>query len=156
LLVQTQGEQRVRGGAAGADGGRDELRVVREQPCYAAVRATDPLAARSAVSRADFRRDASIRLPPGLDAGWSRHWQPVASAAGPAVRSVDECLHAVLWEAAQALVPEQVAVGHRVPGISYVPVRDVPDARLVLASRRAARSAVVTAYLDAFCAQFAG
>lgn len=132
-----------------------DIRTVREQPCYAAVRATDPLAARAAVSRADFRRDASVRLPPGRDAGWTRHWQPVASAAGPTVRSVDECLHAILWEAAQALVPEQVAAGHRVPGISYVPVCDVTDARMVLASRRAARSTMVSAYLDAFCAEFA-
>jgi DNA-binding transcriptional LysR family regulator len=131
-----------------------DIRAVREQRCYAAVRASDPLASRSVMSRADFRRDASIRFPPGRDAAWTRHWQPVASAAGPVVRSVDECLHAVLWEGAQALVPEQVA-GHNVPGISYVPVRDVPDARLVLASRRAARSAVVTAYVDAFCAEFA-
>lgn len=131
-----------------------DIRTVREQPCYAAVRATDPLAARASVSRADFRHDAPIRFPPGRDVGWTRHWQPVAAAAGPVVRSVDECLHAILWESAQALVPAQVATGHPVPGISYVPVRDVPDARMVLASRRAARSAMVTAYLDAFCAEF--
>jgi DNA-binding transcriptional LysR family regulator len=128
-----------------------DIRTVREQPCYAAVRATDPLAARAAMSRADFRREASIRFPPGLDAGWARHWQPAASAAGPVVRSVDECLHAILWEGAQALVPEQVAASHRIAGISYVPVSDMPSAQLVLASRRAARSAVVTAYIDAIC-----
>jgi DNA-binding transcriptional LysR family regulator len=133
-----------------------DIRTVREQRCYAAVRATDPLAGFASVSRADFSRDASIRFPPGRDAAWIRHWQPVASAAGPVVRSVDECLHAIVWEGAQALVPEQVAVGHRVPGVSYVPVCDVPSAQMVLASRRAARSAMVTAYVDAFCAEFAG
>jgi DNA-binding transcriptional LysR family regulator len=132
-----------------------DICAVRSQPCYAAVRSTDPLASTGSVSRADFRREASIRLPPGSDAGWRLHWQPVAAAAGPVVRSVDECLHAVVWEGAQALVPGQVAAGHRVPGIAYVPVRDVPSAELVLVSRRAGRSAMVTAYVDAFRAEYA-
>jgi DNA-binding transcriptional LysR family regulator len=135
-------------GQAGLD-----LRTVREEQCFAALRATDPLAARTVLSRADFRQEASIRLPSGPDAAWTGYWQPAAAAAGPLVRSVDECLHAVLWEGAQALVPEQVATGHPVPGITYVPA-DLPPAQLVLASRRGPPSGTVSAYLDAFCAAF--
>jgi DNA-binding transcriptional LysR family regulator len=130
------------------------IRPVRAQRCYAAVRATDPLAFRTTVSRADFRPEAAVRFPAARDAAWARYWQPVASAGGPVVRTVDECLHAILWESAQALVPEQVTTGHRVPGITFLPVTDVPPAYIVLASRGPDRSAMVTAYNDAFCAVF--
>lgn len=130
------------------------IRRVRTQRCYAAVRATDPLASRTTVSRADFRPEAAIRFPAVQDTVWTSYWQPAASAEGPLVHSVEECLHAILWQGAQALVPEQVTTGHRVPGITYVPVTDVPPAQVVLAARRAGHSAVVTAYEDAFCAVF--
>jgi DNA-binding transcriptional LysR family regulator len=130
------------------------IRPVRAQRCYAAVRATDPLASRTTVSRADFRREAAVRFPVTRDAVWARYWQPVTSAAGPVVRSVDECLHAIVWEGAQALVPEQVTTSHRVPGVTYLPVTDAPPAYIVLASRGADRSATVTSYNDAFCAVF--
>lgn len=65
-----------------------DIRTVREQRCYAAVRATDPLAAMATVSRAVFRREASIRFPPGRDAAWIRHWQPVASATASPVSAM--------------------------------------------------------------------
>lgn len=70
------------------------------------------------------------------------------------MRSVDECLHAILWQGAQALVPEQVTTGHHVPGITYLPVTDMPPAHVVLATRCGDRTAAVTAYSDAFCAVF--
>jgi DNA-binding transcriptional LysR family regulator len=129
-----------------------DVRTVREERCFAALRAADP--APATLSRADYRRETSIRLPAGADEQWRQFWQPAESAAGPLVHSLDECLHAVLWEGAQALVPEQVANGHRIPGISYRPISDQPPARLVLASRRAARSGAINAYIEAFCASF--
>ncbi|WP_280722232.1 hypothetical protein [Kitasatospora sp. MAA4] len=41
---------------------------------------------------------------------------------------------------------------HRVEGILYRPVDDLPPSRLVLAWRRADRSPLIPAYTAAFCA----
>ncbi|MEU1376567.1 LysR family transcriptional regulator [Streptomyces triculaminicus] len=127
-------------------------RTVRQDRCYAAVPSAGPLAAAPTLSRADLRGHLSIRLADDTDPLFRAHWQPDASSEGPVVRSLDECLHAVLWRKAVALVPEQVVRGHRIDGITYVPVSDLPPVDLVLAWRRSDRNPLVAHYVEAFCA----
>ncbi|GHG72620.1 LysR family transcriptional regulator [Streptomyces griseocarneus] len=130
-------------------------RTVRQDRCYAAVPASSPLADAAVLSRADLRGHLSVRLADGTDPLFRAHWQPGTSLEGPVVRSMDECLHAVLWRKAVALVPEQVVRGHPVEGIAYVPVGDLPPADLVVAWRRSDRNPLVAHYVDAFCAAVA-
>lgn len=125
--------------------------VRRHGPCYAALPASDPLSRARVVSRQDLRGRVSIRLPADADPAFRAHWQPAASPDGPLVKSLDECLHAVLWQRAVAFVPEQVVRGHPVEGIAYVPVGDLPPAGPVLAWRRSERNPLVAAYVEAMC-----
>ncbi|MEU0053330.1 LysR family transcriptional regulator [Streptomyces sp. NPDC006309] len=128
------------------------VRAIQEDRCFAAVAADSPFAGRSSLTRGDIDHSSSIRLPAGVDASWRAHWQPSASGGGPEVRSLDECLHAVLWQRSIALVPESALRRHAVEGIAFRPVADLPPTRLVLAWRRDDRSPLVTAYVDAFSA----
>ncbi|MFF9090900.1 LysR family transcriptional regulator [Streptomyces sp. NPDC014991] len=124
--------------------------AVQEDRCFAAVAADSPLARKSSLTRDDIDHSSSVRLPAGVDAIWRAHWQPSASGGGPEVHSLDECLHAVLWQHAIALVPESALRRHAVEGIAYRLVADLPPTQLVLAWRRDDRSPLVTAYVEAF------
>ncbi|WP_163010840.1 LysR family transcriptional regulator [Streptomyces dangxiongensis] len=126
------------------------VRAIQEDRCFAAVSADSPLAGRRALTRGDIDHSDSIRLPAGVDAIWRAHWQPSLSGGGPEVHSLDECLHAVLWQHSIALVPESALRRHAVEGIAYRLVADLPPTRLVLAWRRDDRSPLVTAYVEAF------
>ncbi|MFB0621189.1 LysR family transcriptional regulator [Streptomyces sp. AGS-58] len=128
------------------------VRAIQEDRCFAAVAADSPLARKSSLTRGDIDHSSSVRLPAGVDAIWRAHWQPSASGGGPEVRSLDECLHAVLWQRSIALVPESALRRHAVEGIAFRPVADLPPTQLVLAWRRDDRSPLVTAYVDAFSA----
>ncbi|MET9964225.1 LysR family transcriptional regulator [Streptomyces sp. NPDC006326] len=127
------------------------VRTVRHDPCYAALPASDPLAGVPHVRRADLAGRVCVRLPVGTDPVFRAHWEPHGAPDGPLVSSLDECLHAVLWQRAAAFVPEQAVRGHRLPGIAYVPVADLPPAALVLAWRRGDRNPLVADYVRAVC-----
>jgi DNA-binding transcriptional LysR family regulator len=126
--------------------------VIREQGCSAAVPASGPLAAAESLRRGDLEGHLAIQFPDGTDPEWRAHWQPGHREDGPVVRCIDECLHAVLWQRAVAIVPAQVRDRHEVEGIAYVPLTDCAPSRLVLAWRRADRSPLVAAYREAFLA----
>jgi len=126
------------------------VRTLREDRCFAALPASDPLADRSSLVRADLYGRVAVCLPEGTDAVFRGHWEPYPSAEGPRVHSLDECLHAILWQRAVALMPEQAVRSHPVEGVTCIPVVDVPPTRLVLAWRRADRNPLVAAYVDAF------
>jgi DNA-binding transcriptional LysR family regulator len=127
-------------------------RTVREDRCFAAVHADDPLARRRSLTRRDLEGHTCVRLPQSADPLWRDFWQPTGTAAGPTVQSLDECLHSVLWQHSVALVPGQAVARHRVEGIVYRAVTDVPPSRLLLTWRRDDRSPLIDAYADAFCA----
>ncbi|MFJ7150127.1 LysR family transcriptional regulator [Streptomyces sp. NPDC100445] len=126
------------------------VRALQEEGCFAAVASDSPLAQQTSLTRHDIDRPGSVQLPAGADALWRAHWQPSATGDGPEVRSLGECLHAVLWQGSIALVPGSVARRHTVEGIAYRPVVDLPPTRLVLAWRREDRSPLVAAYVEAF------
>jgi DNA-binding transcriptional LysR family regulator len=127
-------------------------RTLRTDRCYVAVADADPLAASDPPTRAELRGRPAVRLPTGADSAWRAYWQVDADGPGPVVRSLDECLHAVLWQRSLALVPALAVRRHAVEGIAYRPVRDIAPSRLVLAWRRGERSPLVAAYVAAFAA----
>lgn len=131
------------------------VRAVSEERLFAAVAASHGLASKPTLTADDIRGCASVRFPDHTDSLWCSFWQPNDAGDGPLVRSLDECLHAVLWQHAVALVPERVVRNHRVEGIRYLPIEDAPVASLVLAWRRRDRSKAVATYVAALSSELA-
>ncbi len=110
--------------------------VLRSDPVGAVLRADDPLADRSTLHLADLAGRRWFRFPDGTDAAWSAFWHagPDGGPGRPLVRTVQECLHAVLWNDSVGLGP----MGHDPPArLTMVPVLDQPPSDLVVARRSA-------------------
>ncbi|MEU9162795.1 LysR substrate-binding domain-containing protein [Streptomyces sp. NPDC048424] len=122
-----------------------------EEPVVAAVPAADPLAGRERVRVAELAGRPRFRLPPDTDARWRAYWFAAAEddAHGPVVATVEECLHAVLWEGAVGLLPAGAALRHARPGIAFVPVAGHPPSRVVTARRAAVPDPSADALADA-------
>ncbi|MFI1972163.1 LysR family transcriptional regulator [Streptomyces cinnamoneus] len=126
------------------------VRPLGEEPVVAAVPADDPLAGHPSLRVADLAGRPRFRLPPGTDTRWRAYWLAAGEdAPGPVVTSVDECLHAVLWEGAVGLLPAGAAQRHARPGIAFVPVDGHPPSRVVVARRAALTDPLVDALANA-------
>jgi DNA-binding transcriptional LysR family regulator len=128
-------------------------RVVRSEPVGAVLRADDPLAARGVLRLADLEDRTWFRFPEGTDPVWGAYWNGRALGEplrdGPVVRTVHECIRAVLWNGTVGLAPithEPGRAGERpaeagliaVPwpeGLTLVPLADMAPSRLVVAWR---------------------
>jgi DNA-binding transcriptional LysR family regulator len=106
------------------------------EPLVAALSAGDPLTRRPGVRLAELAARPWIQLPESSDPAWRRFWlgaPPLPAPAGPVVRTVPECLHAIVWQRAVGLLPRGVEQTHRADGIRFVPVIDHPLSQAVLA-----------------------
>jgi DNA-binding transcriptional LysR family regulator len=113
------------------------IRTLRSDPVGVVLRDDDPLARRDSVHLRELTGRRWFRLPEGTDARWSDYWRGNAATGeqrdGPVVRTVHECLQAVLWNGTIGLAP----LTHTLPdGLVTVPVADMPPSRLVVAWRR--------------------
>lgn len=110
------------------------------------VRDTDPLAARERVRMDDLVDRRWFCLPDTSDPLWRSFWtgghEPADSTV---VRTVRECIQAVLWTNAIGLAPLTIS---RAPGIAVVPVDGVPPSSLVVAWRRRDRNPLVHGFVD--------
>jgi len=106
-------------------------RVLRTDPVGVVLRGDDPLAGRDAV-RADELADRPwFRLPEGSDQVWRAYWN--GPCDGPEVRTVHECLQAVLWNGTVGMT----TLDHVLPyGLVAVPLLDKPPSQLVVAWNR--------------------
>jgi DNA-binding transcriptional LysR family regulator len=128
------------------------LQVLRSVPVGVVVRDDDPLARRRSVPAADLAGRRWVRLPDGTDPGWTAYWTGGATdAAAPVLRTVQECLQAVLWNGTTALAP----VDQPLPaGLVVVPLADRPPSDLVVAWPQAGRSPLVRGFLQVARAGF--
>jgi DNA-binding transcriptional LysR family regulator len=124
-------------------------RILRTDSLVAAIPADDSLARRPLVTRRELASRRSVRFPSSADRMWREFWQVGGGSDGPVVQSVDECLHAVVWQGAVALTPRGVAAAHPTDGIRFVPLDGVERADLVLARRAGGRNPVLDAYASA-------
>lgn len=106
--------------------------VLHTEPVGLVVRDDDPLASRASVRLAELPERRWVRLPADTDPVWTAFWAGDRSAddQGTPMRTVQECLQAVLWDGVSALAPlDQLMPA----GLVTVPVADRAPSRLVLA-----------------------
>lgn len=124
-------------------------RVLRSDPVGVVLRADDPLAGRDSVQLCDLADRRWFRLPEGTDPVWRAYWNGSAPGGalrdGPVIRTVHECLQAVLWNATIGLAP----LGDALPeGLVCVPLADLPPSRLVVAWNTNEPNPLVRSFVD--------
>ncbi|SEF23673.1 DNA-binding transcriptional regulator, LysR family [Amycolatopsis pretoriensis] len=120
--------------------------VLRSVPVGVVVRDDDPLARRPSVPARDLTGRRWVRLPDGTDPLWTAYWTGGAPGDGaPVLRTVQECLQAVLWNGTAALAP----VDQPLPaGLVVVPLADRPPSDLVVAWPKTARGPLVRGFVQ--------
>jgi DNA-binding transcriptional LysR family regulator len=111
------------------------MRVLRTDAIGVVLRADDPLAGSDSLSLADLADRPRFQLPEGTDPVWRAYWNgatPVGERhAGPVVRTVSECMQAVLWNGTVGIAP---LLTHALPdGLTWTPLTDMPPSPLVIA-----------------------
>ncbi|MET8999154.1 LysR substrate-binding domain-containing protein [Amycolatopsis sp. Hca4] len=107
------------------------VHVLRRVPVGVVLRDGDPLADRTTVSTGDLAGRRWVRLPDGTDPRWTAYWTAGPPGAdAPVLRTIQECLQAVLWNGIAALAPVDQPLP---PGLRVVPVSDRPESELVVA-----------------------
>ncbi|MEU8579344.1 LysR family transcriptional regulator [Streptomyces abikoensis] len=136
------------------------VRLLETEPLVAAVPADDPVARRPHLRVGDLLGRPWIRLPEDADAAWRRYWlgeadsgeaveRSAGTGSGPVVRTVSECLHAVVWQGAVGILPAGATHRHRTEGIAFVPLTDYPPSRVVLAWPSEVPDPAVLAFVEA-------
>ncbi|WP_040776438.1 LysR substrate-binding domain-containing protein [Nocardia pneumoniae] len=121
------------------------VRVLRSDPIGVVLRSDDPLAARASLRRAELADRRWFRLPEDVDSAWRAFWMPFGGTRedGPVVRTIHECVQAVLWNDTVGLT----SLGHSMPpGLTVVPVPDMPTSDLVIAWRTGDRNPLVRSF----------
>jgi DNA-binding transcriptional LysR family regulator len=120
--------------------------VLRSVPVGVVLRDDDPLAGRDSVSAADLAGRRWVRLPDG-DPVWTAYWTGgPPDDRSPAMRTIQECLQAALWNRISALAP----VDQPLPaGLTVVPYDGRPPSDLVVAWPRTGRSPLVRGFVRA-------
>jgi DNA-binding transcriptional LysR family regulator len=109
------------------------VRELRADPVGALLRADDPLARRESLKTADLTGRHWFRFPAGTDPLWQSYWNGGEPREGPVVRAVQECRQAVLWNGTVGMT----LLDHEPPpGLTVVPLTDMPPSRVVLAWNR--------------------
>jgi len=116
-------------------------RVLRSDPVGVVLRADDPLARRGSLQVRDLGERPWFQFPEGTDPLWRAYWNGAAPGGpvrdGPVVRTVGECVQAVLWNGTVGLAP-LTPLGHAwPPGLTVVPLADMAPSRLVVAWNKA-------------------
>jgi DNA-binding transcriptional LysR family regulator len=111
------------------------MRVLRTDAIGVVLRADDPLAGSDSLSLVDLADRPWFQLPEGTDPVWRAYWNgatPVGERhAGTVVRTVNECMQAVLWNGTVGIAP---LLTHALPdGLTWTPLTDMPPSPLVVA-----------------------
>jgi DNA-binding transcriptional LysR family regulator len=129
------------------DGTGISTRVLRCDPVGVVLRTDDPLARRATLRLSDLDDRPWCQLPDGTDRLWRAYWNGMPPDGrlreGPVVRTVHECLQAVLWNGTIGLTP----LTHAVPaGVTCVPLADMPPSQLVIAWNTTSGSPLVRSF----------
>jgi DNA-binding transcriptional LysR family regulator len=112
------------------------LHTLRTELVGAVLPADDPLAERDSLTTTELAGRHRVRLPDGTDERWRDYWTVPGARPDrntPPMRTIQECLQAVLWNGAVAMAP----LGQQLPAnLVVVPVVDRPPSELVVAWHR--------------------
>ncbi|GIJ43699.1 LysR family transcriptional regulator [Virgisporangium aliadipatigenens] len=122
--------------------------VLRCDPVGAVLRENDPLAGRDSIRLADLESRPWFQLPEGVDPAWRAYWNglrdPGARPAGMVVRTVSECVQAVVWNGVTGIAPRT----HPLPaGLCWVRLADMPPSPLVVAWATARRDPLIRSFV---------
>lgn len=124
------------------------MHVLRSVPVGVVMRNDDPFAGHASVSSTDLAGRRWVRLPEGADPVWTAYWTGSGdndNDASPVMRTIQECLQAVLWNGTSALAP----IDQPLPaGLVVVPLSDRPSSDLAVAWPRAACSPLVRGFIQ--------
>ena len=121
---------------------------LRRDPVGVVLRTTDPLASRNRVRLDELRDRRWFRVPDTVDPVWRDYWtggREPFDGTDTVVRTVRECIQAVLWSDSIGLAPLAITP---VPGIVVVPVDGVAPSPLVVAWRRRDHRSLVHGFVD--------
>ncbi|MEU0571721.1 LysR substrate-binding domain-containing protein [Nonomuraea sp. NPDC005983] len=125
------------------------MRMLRSDQVGVVLRTDDPLAGRGPLRLADLADRPWFQLPDGTDPIWRAYWNgatPVGERpAGLVVRTVNECLQAVLWNGTVGIAP----LTHALPdGLTLAPLTDMPPSPLVVAWATARESPLIHSFIQ--------
>ncbi|WP_369394237.1 LysR family transcriptional regulator [Streptomyces sp. CG1] len=132
------------------------IRVIRSEPVGAVLRADDPLADRDVLRIPDLDGRTWFGFPDGTDPFWRAYWSGTEPGGplrdGPVVRTVHECIRAVLWNGTVGLAP----LGHELapPGVepaealTVVRLADMPPSRLIVAWRAGDTNPLLRSFVE--------
>ncbi|MGH3586547.1 MAG: LysR family transcriptional regulator [Pseudonocardia sp.] len=121
-----------------------DTHVLRTDPVGVVLRTDDPLADRAAVHLDDLADRRWFRFPDGTDPAWCAYWQRGTTDGAPVVRTVHECLQAVLWNGTVGLS----LLSHSLPdGLTCIPLTGMPPSELVVAWRSAKVNPLVRSFV---------
>ncbi|KAA2257550.1 LysR family transcriptional regulator [Solihabitans fulvus] len=124
------------------------MRVLRSDAIGVVLRADDPLAGRHTLCLADLADRPWLQLPDGTDPIWRAYWNRAPHSgeqrAGPVVRTINECMQAVLWNGTVGIAPRT----HDLPeGLAWTPLTDLPPSPLVVAWATEQESPLVRSFV---------
>ena len=131
-------------------------RVIRSEPVGVVLRADDPLAERDLLRLGDLDDRTWFQFPDGTDPLWRAYWNGTKPGEplreGPVVRTIHECIRAVLWNGTVGLAPlghELAPLGLEPPdGLTVVPLADMPPSRLIVAWHAAGANLLVHSFVE--------
>ncbi|GAA2024029.1 LysR substrate-binding domain-containing protein [Catenulispora yoronensis] len=128
-------------------------RLIRSEPVGVVLRSDDPLAGRAELRAADLADRRWFRFPEGTDALWSSYWS-LGTQEGPVVRTVHECIRAVLWDGIVGLAPFGGAPGPDghiagpAEGLTIVPLLDMAPSPLLVAWRSGDANPLLRSFVE--------
>ena len=135
------------------DGTGLAVRELRADPVGSLLRADDPLARRDSLKLAELADRRWFLFPEGTDPDWQSYWNGGQPRDGPVVRTVQECRQAVLWNGTVGMT---VLDHEPPPGLTVVPLADMPPSRVVVAWKESDANPVVRSFVQVTIAAYGG
>ncbi|WP_405912754.1 LysR substrate-binding domain-containing protein [Streptomyces sp. NBC_00963] len=125
--------------------------ALRTDPVGAVLRADDPLAQHDRLRLADLNDRRWFQFPQGTDAVWQSYWNGGTVREGPVVRTVQECVQAVLWNGTVGLAP----LGHELSAeLAVVPLIDMTPSRVVVAWNKGDANPLIRSFIETATAAY--
>ncbi|WP_331738039.1 LysR substrate-binding domain-containing protein [Streptomyces sp. NBC_01276] len=127
------------------------VRELRADPVGVVLRADDPLARHDRLRPADLNDRRWFQFPQGTDPVWQSYWNGGMSREGPVVRTVRECLQAVLWNGTVGLAP----LGDDLHAeLAVVPLIDMAPSRVVAVWNKGDVNPLIRSFIETATAAY--